>query len=284
MSVKFTTKFLRKKDGTQIFFRFWQGKSDMPVMILLHGLGAHSLRFEKIANYYNKKKYNIYAFDFTGFGKSHKFKGHIESFNTYVNETLAMVKLSKIEFPKNSRFIVGEDIGGVVGLHFASHYQELITGLILLSPAARIRHNIQFQKMINALINTFFNKFYQYDLPFTKEMLTRDFKMQKELQHDELDVKTVTAKFYFAMLEAMKKLNRAALNVTLPVFLLQAENDLLIDVNSVKDLFNNLNSGSKELCVLKNFYHSLSIDKDHELVFQLIDNWINKILFLNDKI
>lgn len=284
MTQEFITKFLRKKDGTQIFFRFWNGKKDMPVLILLHGLGAHSLRYEYMAKYFQKRKYNIYAFDFTGFGKSHQFKGHVESFNTYVNETLSILQLSKIEFPNNRRFIVGEDTGGVVGVHFASHYQDFLDGLILLSPAAKIKYNIQLQKMFNALINTLFNKFYQYDLPFTKEMMTRDFKMQSKLQHDELDVKTVTGKFYFAMIEAIKKLNKIASNINLPVYILQAENDLLIDVNSVKELFNNLNSKVKEINILKDFYHSLSIEKNKELVFQLMENWINKVLFLKDNI
>lgn len=284
MSHKFITKFLKKPDGEQIFFRFWAGRKDMPVIILLHNLGAHSLRFEFMADYFLKKKFNVYAFDFMGFGKSQKYRGHIESFNTYVNETLAMVKLSKIEFPRSNRFIIGEGIGGVVGVHFSSHYQELIDGMILLSPCAKIRYALKMQKLFDALINTIFNKFYQYDLPFTKEMLTNDFKMQKHLQHDELDVKTVTAKFYTAMMESIKKMNKIVPDIKIPIYVLQAENDLLVEINSVRELFNNLGSAIKELNVLEGFYHALSIDKDRDMVFQLIENWINKVLYLKENL
>ncbi len=121
MAYGYVTKYLKKKDGLQIFFRFWSGRKDMPILILLHGLGSHSQRFEFAAKYFQKRKYNIYAFDFTGFGKSQSFQGHIESFNTFINETLAIVKLSKMNFMNNQTFIVGEGIGGIVGMYFSRY-------------------------------------------------------------------------------------------------------------------------------------------------------------------
>ena len=145
MTNEFVTKYLKKKDGMQIFFRYWAGDPKMPVMILLHGISSHSLRFEFLANYFQKKKFNVYAFDFAGFGKSQAFQGHIESFNTYVNETLAMVKLSQMDFPDNKKFIIGEDTGGIVALHFAKYYQDLVDGLILLSLAIKERLSLIFK-------------------------------------------------------------------------------------------------------------------------------------------
>lgn len=284
MAQGYVTKYLKRKDNVQIFFRFWAGKKDMPVLILLHGICSHSLRFEYLANYFQKKNFNIYSFDFTGFGKSQSFQGYVESFNTYINETLAMVKLSNMDFPDNERFVVGEDIGGVVGLYFAKYYQKLIDGLILLSPAVKIKLHIPFQKLVNALLKTVVNKYHQIDLPFTNEMLTRDFEMQQMLHLDELDGKTVTAKFYFAMMESLKKLNKIAKQVNIPVYILQAGNDLLVDVDCVREVFGYLNSRVKELNILPDFYHSLSLDTNRQLVFQLMEKWINKVLFLEEKI
>ncbi len=284
MAYSYVTKYLKKRNGTQIFFRFWSGKKDMPVLVLLHGIGAHSLRFEYLTRYFQKQKFNIYAFDFTGFGKSQTFQGHVESFNTYINETLAIVKLSKMDFPGNKTFLIGEDIGGVIGLYFAKYYQKLINGLILLSPSVKIKMHIPLQKLLNAIISTALNKLHQFDLPFTNEMLTRDFKMQKKLQHDELDTKTVTAKFYFAMMESLKKIHKIAEQVTLPVYILQAGNDMLVDIDSVKEVFSCLNSSIKELNILPDFFHSLSIDKNRELIFPLIERWINKVLILEKTI
>ncbi len=134
------------------------------------------------------------------------------------------------------------------------------------------------------MFNTALNKFYQFDLPFTNEMLTRDFKMQKKLQDDGLTGKIVTAKFYFALKESLKKIHRTAQHIDIPVYILQAGNDLLVDIISVKEVFGCLNSNVKELNILPGFFHSLSIDKNREMVFQLMEKWINKVMFLEDSI
>ncbi len=282
MAVNFSTKYLKKQDGTQIFFRFWKGKKNYPVLILLHGLGAHSLRFEEMANYFKKENFNVYAFDFTGFGKSQGFKGHIDNFNTYVNETLLILKLSQIEYPKSPKFIIGESMGGVIGLHFARYYQEYINGLILLSPASKIKIHIPFRKKFDAVVSLIFDKFKQYEVPFTKEMITRDYKWQKKLQKDSLDVKTVTAKFYFELDKAMKELKNILPKINLPVYILQAGDDLLIDKEGTKELFNLLNSSSKSFEILENFYHALSIDRDREFVYSLIYRWIDYRLYIEN--
>ncbi len=284
MAANFSTKFLKKQDGTQIFFRFWRGKKNFPVLIFLHGLGAHGLRFEESANFFKKHGFNIYTFDFTGFGKSQGYRGHIKNFNIYINETLSILKLSQIEFPKSPKFVIGESMGGVVGLHFAKYYQEYLNGLILLSPAVKIKIPIAVKRKLDVIVNLIFNDLKQYELPYTKEMLTRDFKWQKKLQKDELDVKSVTTKFFFAFDKAIKNLRPLAKEITLPILLLQAGDDLLIDVPAVKEFFGTLGSGSKDIEILQNFYHALSIDTDRHIVFNLILRWINKRLYIENSI
>lgn len=280
MAKGFITKFLKKPNGEFIFLRFWKGAKEGPVLILLHDMGSHSLRFEPLAQVFQKLGYNIYAFDFSGFGKSQTFKGHIENFNVYVNEVLAMAKLAQMEFPKNTKFIIGEGMGGTAAVHYARYYQETLQGLILLSPAVKFRIHIPVERTLKALFNALFNKYIPYEIPVTKEMLTREFKMQKKLQTDELNIKSVTTEFYLELQDAMNKMNRMAAEIRIPVYLLQAAEDLVIDAGSVRAFFNILDSRHKELILLERFYHSLSIDKDKEFVFQLIHSWIDKLLFV----
>ncbi len=280
MKRSFITKYLKKSDGTQIFFRFWKGKKNSPALILLHGLGAHSLRFEEMAEFFRKRSFNVYAFDFSGFGKSQAYKGHIDKFETYLNETLAMLKLAETELPDVPKFIVGESMGGVVGIHFAKYYQDYFDGLILLSPAILCNIKIPLQKKIEAGFNTLFNKFHTYDVPFTNEMLTRDYKWQKKLQSDELDIKVVTGRFYFVLNSAMKECFKIAKKLELPILVLQGEDDSIGNTNGVVNFFNKIGSQEKQLQVLKGFYHALSIDKNREIVYNIIFQWINQRIYL----
>lgn len=283
MNKGFTTRFLKKKDGSQIFFRFWPGKKDMPVYILLHDIGGHSLHFEYLADHFQKLGYNLYAFDFAGFGKSQEFKGHIDDFTVYLNETLSILKLCKTEFSRNNVFIIGDSLGALVAVLFAKYYQKFISGLILLAPAVKLKIHISLKKIISAYFQSLFNKYLIYELPFTKEMLISDFKVQKRLQHDELNVKSITISFALAMNMAMNNALKIANEINIPVLVLSGEKDLLVDIEGIKELFNSLNSRVKELNILDKFYHSLIMDRNREFVFDIIVQWVNKILFMHER-
>jgi len=283
MSRGFITKFLRKKGEEEIFFRFWPGKKEMPVLILLHDLGGHSLRFEYLTDYFQKLGFNIYAFDFAGFGKSQEYKGHIEDFTVYLNETLSMLKLSKIEFPKNNKFIFGDGMGALVAVLFAKYYQQFLDGLVLLSPAVKTKIHVTNRKMYNTFLNTLFNKLAVTDIPFTKEMLTNDFKTQKKLQHDAMDVKTTTVAFNMAFDNARSQVRKFAYEINIPVLTLAAEKDLLLDLDATKEVFNMFNSKVKEMMILDDFYHSITLDKNRDYAFELITRWIYKILFIQER-
>jgi alpha-beta hydrolase superfamily lysophospholipase len=136
------------------------------------------------------------------------------------------------------------------------------------------------ERTLKALFTALFNKYTPYEIPVTKEMMTRDFKMQKKLQADELDVKSVTTEFYLAMTSAMNKVYKMASEIKTPVYLLQAAEDHVVDVEAVKDFFNCLDSRTKEFTLLDKFYHSLSVDKDKEFVYELIRQWLERVLFV----
>ncbi len=279
MKAGFLTKYLKLSDGEQIFFRFWQGKKDAPVLILLHGLGSHSLRYEEMASFFKKHSFNVYAFDFLGFGKSQAHKGHIEKFETYIKETLAMLNLAESEFPDSPKFIVGEDMGCIVGINFARYYQDYFDGLILLSPTVSLNMDILLNKKLEILFNTMFNKFHSYDVPFTNEMLTGDYKWQKRIQNDELDIKRVTGKFYITFMNAIKDAVRNAKHIELPVLVLGGSSDLIVKPEAIKDFFNRINSNDKQLNILDSCLHSLSIDKNRDIVYNIMLQWIESHLF-----
>jgi esterase/lipase len=111
-------------------------------------------------------------------------------------------------------------------------------------------------------------------------MLTGDFQWQKDLRKDDLNLTSVTAKFYVLLREAMKKCFSFAKKIELPVLLIQGEKDLIANPSKVKKFFDKLNSNEKQFFLLKNFYHSLSIDRNREIIFSIIVRWLNQRLYL----
>jgi alpha-beta hydrolase superfamily lysophospholipase len=281
MSRRCITKYLKTSLGSEIFFRNWDcNNKNAPVIIMLHGIGVHSLVFEDISQFFLKNNYNIYSFDFSGFGKSKAYRGHIENFELLINETLAILKLSELEYPDVPKFILGESLGGVVALHFAKYYQEYFDGLILLSPLVGTDIHIPYKKKFNILFNSLFNKYLLFDLPFTFELLTRDYKWQNKLNHDEANVRALTAKSYYLLFNAMNETFSFAKKINIPVLVIQSRDDVISSHSKVSEFFSKLNSDEKQLFVFNNFYHLLSIEQNREVIYNIIKNWISQRIYL----
>ena len=76
-------------DGTPLTMRTWTPDEHPPkgLIVIAHGYGEHSGRYEAVADYFTQQDYTLYAADHRGHGHSHGGKlGLIESMATLVDD------------------------------------------------------------------------------------------------------------------------------------------------------------------------------------------------------
>src|ERR1700686_1177230 len=89
-TIKVATETLAMSDGCKLFMRSWvTGGSD--ILLILHGLGAHSGWFIDMGNVQAASGLSVYAVDHRGFGHSEGLPGHIERYSTFVEDCYAVV-------------------------------------------------------------------------------------------------------------------------------------------------------------------------------------------------
>ena len=62
-----------------IYFRKWPVKNPKAVILAVHGMGAHSQRWEEMAKFLNLKKIAVYAVELRGFGDLRQEPGYVKS-------------------------------------------------------------------------------------------------------------------------------------------------------------------------------------------------------------
>ena len=86
--MKFSEKYIILKNKNKIFIRSWLPEQKAKKCILIiHGLGEHSGRYEDFGLRLTKKKIGIYSFDLPGHGNSDGRKGHIQKFSEFIDAT-----------------------------------------------------------------------------------------------------------------------------------------------------------------------------------------------------
>ena len=122
-------------EKTGIVYRRWMASSRGGVLLLVHGLGAHSGRWEFLADFFLRYNISSYSIELKGFGETPGVKGHIDSFDTYLKDIRRLHDIIAKEDPFAKVFLLGESMGALISFVMTGLYPGLFRGLICLSPA-----------------------------------------------------------------------------------------------------------------------------------------------------
>jgi len=266
---------LKSQDGI-VFYREWNCPQPKAVIILVHGLGGYSGRFFEFGPYLAKSGLQVYAIELKGFGESPSIKGHINNFQAYTKELLSLVGTARKLSPGKKIFVFGESMGGLITLDFSIHHQNMIDGIILISPAVKDKMPYTLKQRADIFRAALFDPMGFFPAGFNAEMFTRDPVMAKRINNDPLEVRMLTAKFFLSILKAMIFVNSKPRAIKLPILMLLAGKDKMISAEAADAYFKKMSSKDKEVKWYPEMYHALYVDKDREVVFKDIVSWINK--------
>ncbi len=124
------------EDGVSIFYRKYEAEGEKARMIIAHGLGEHSGRYDTVVSRLLPRGISIWAADHRGHGQSDGLRGHVSSFYQYVDDLHSLVALSRDTLPSDAKiFLLGHSLGGLIALRFASRFPEVVDGVIISSPS-----------------------------------------------------------------------------------------------------------------------------------------------------
>ncbi len=266
---------LKSFDG-KVFYREWNCMDPKAVIILVHGMGGYSGRFFEMGPYLARSRFQVYAIEQRGHGESFSVKGHISNFKLYTQDLKALVEFAKKENPGKKVFIFGESMGGLITLDFSMHHQKLIDGIILQSPAIQDKLPMTPAKKLSIFVSSIFDPMRLYGSDFDAGMFTRDKVMAKRVDNDPLEVRKFTAKFYQAILKTIIYVGMMPRRLKLPVFMQLAGHDLMISAEAAEKYFKKIRSKDKTLKWYPEMYHAIYADKDREIIFKDIIDWMNQ--------
>lgn len=118
--------------GVSELVRVWEPGTDARAeMVLVHGLGEHSGRYERTGRILADAGLRITSFDLVGFGASGGVRGDIESWPVYLDQ----VESHLVELGGGlPRILMGHSMGGLIALEYALSARPAPDLLILSSP------------------------------------------------------------------------------------------------------------------------------------------------------
>ncbi len=277
IALQHKTGYLRKTD-TRIFYQCWVPEGAHKIMVVAHGLGEHSGRYKNLVDFFYPKGYGIFALDHRGHGQSSGTRGHVDSFDQYGDDLNMLIKKICSETGQKKVILVGHSLGGLISVSYLLRYQETVSHLVLSSPGLRTKDP---PPKIKAAAGKLLARIVP-SLTMSNEIdpthICHDEKVVQAYIDDPLVHNRVSTRFFVEFLKTSEKVFNMASSLTVPLLLLQAQDDLLVDTQASREFFEAAGSAEKEMKVYEGQYHEIFNEPEKEVVFSDLEAWLTALL------
>ncbi len=268
----------KSHDGLEMYAQSWEPEVDpKAVVCLVHGLGEHSGRYAHVGKTFAEAGFALAGFDLRGHGKSGGPRGHIPSFDAFMDDIEGFVKQVDTRFEELPRFLYGHSLGGILVLNYVLRRKPEFRGVV--STGAGLRTSLEEQAgkvMLARVLGTLIpgmaipSGLNPNHISRRKEVV--DAYINDPLVHDKM-----TLGFGKIMLTVLPWTFEHAHEFSLPLLIMHGTGDKLGYPQGSEEFA----SYVKQKCMLKlwdGLYHEIHNEPEREKVFSLMIDWMNSQL------
>jgi alpha-beta hydrolase superfamily lysophospholipase len=274
--IKTTTETLVAADGCKLFLRSWIRAGSSDVLLILHGLGAHSGWFIDMCNELSTRGISVYAMDHRGFGRSEGIPGHIDRYHTYVEDIVSVVAEIRKRHPDANIYLFGHSMGAIFATHFAAKYQHMLAGVIYLNPWIQDSSRISLGTTLAILGGGIFKSQRSWQVAGGTETMTTNAEAIEMLQADPYWRRTQTSSFLVQILNMRMATLRQARLITIPALVMQAEADKAVLADGTRKLYEALAGSDKTWKTHPGYGHDSEFEADRSQMDNDLVAWIRE--------
>lgn len=277
---RYETGTLPMADSTTIFYRAWlHPDAQRPVLLLMHGLGAHSGWFIDMGNSLNEQGLTVYGIDHRGFGRSGGIRGHAAGAMTPVRDAEAVLAELRKRHPDAPISILGHSLGAIFALHMAADdsaaIQHQIAGLILVNPGIAVTWKVPLSRQLAAAVGGLSGSTRQLAIAPGHEVMTTNAEAKRMLDADKYWQHTQTAAFLYQVALRLRTtaMSRAA-SIRTPALVIQSESDLSVVPAASRRCYERLGSADKTWKTYPGFGHDFEFEPQRSALDADVAAWV----------
>lgn len=257
-------------------YRHWEPASTpRATVVLVHGLGEHSGRYEALATHFAERGIAVVAPDHIGHGESPGTRVFVQRFDDYLQGVRQCRDWIDKTYPQVPCFILGHSMGGLITGLLLLEDQALYRGALFSGPAFAAGDPPGVLLMLIArLVARLAPRTGLMALDATG--VSRDPAVVAAYQADPLvNHGKVTAGLAVAIFAAMDTVLDRAGEISLPVLIMHGAADTMAAPEGARRFADAINSADKTLKILPGLYHEIFNEPEGaDLIAQYAD-WID---------
>jgi acylglycerol lipase len=264
---------IRSDDGVNLALRSaTMAGAVLADVVLVHGLGEHSGRYEHVAAVLAGRGLRTCAWDLRGHGRSGGARGDAERHAMLV-EDLALVVA---HFTGRGRpwFLLAHSLGGQLALRYLEERQPDCAGAAILAPWLRLAFDPPWWRLVLARAALRVWPAFAQRTGNVWARLSRDTAHLATLPDLELVHHRLSARLYFGLRAAGEAALEDAARLRVPLLLMHGEDDPITCAAATRELYARAGSADKTLRTYPGVRHEIHNDLGREQVLAEVADWL----------
>lgn len=258
-----------------IRYRHWPAEGETrATVVLVHGLGEHSGRYQALASHFSARGIVVIAPDHLGHGESPGDRVYVDRFEDYLEGVRECRQLMASLHPQCPCFLLGHSMGGLISARLLLEDQNLYRGALLSGPAfAAEAPPPAIVIWIGKLLSRIAPKMGMIELDAAG--VSRDPAVVADYQADPLvNHGKVTTRLSVELLSTMERVLRAAGDITLPILLMHGAADAMAAPLGSQQFAETVGSHDLTFKLLPDMYHEIFNEPEGPQVIAEFADWI----------
>ena len=255
----------------------WPVANPVAAVVLVHGTGEHHGRYAHVARYLNERGWDVYTGDLPGYGQSPGKRGHIDSFSQYIETVHQWTKEAVEQSDGRPVYLMGHSLGGLIVTRYVQTQATAskLSGIILTSPCLELVLKVpEWKKRLAKVLDRIWPSL-ALSNGISPDMVSRDAEVQDLYKRDPLNCHKVSVRWFEELHRAMGQAWEEANKLDLPILILQAGDDLLVDARAVERFADRIQA-EKEFHLFPHLRHEVLNEPEKEQVLERIVQWMEK--------
>ncbi|WP_312179632.1 bifunctional alpha/beta hydrolase/class I SAM-dependent methyltransferase [Pantoea sp. CTOTU46764] len=267
-------------DGESLYFRHWpaQDAQSKKVIVLFHRGHEHSGRLQHVVDELLMPDAHFYAWDARGHGHSPGERGYSPSLARSVQDVDEFVRFvaEQAKVGIEDIVVIAQSVGAVLVATWVHDYAPKIRGMVLASPAFKVKLYVPFARAGLGLLQRIRGLFYVNSYVKGK-FLSHDPERIRSFEQDKLITRQIAVNILLDLYKTAERIVSDSAAITVPTQLLISGDDFVVHTKPQKKFYQGLRSAIKEQHILPGFYHDTLGEKDRQLAFDKMKAFIEQL-------
>lgn len=266
------------RDGLKLMVHDWappRRQAGHPVVLFVHGIGMHAGPYAAIAAGFTTQGIVLVAPDLRGHGLSDGTRGILPAPHILRADLGAVYESIEKRYPDAPVVLIGDSMGGLLAADYAWRGERRLAGLALLVPAFGVYEGL-LEKNLLGLGEVLTTRRVALGTPDQIHGCTRSPAFARARLADTLALNEVRLSYVMNIARMQRDWPAAAAEVNLPLYMVVAGKDHVVDTKATKKVFERAATPAPEK-IWRSYAdasHTVCWDPDTPVIIDGLSQWV----------